>query len=154
VCNGKGNVAKTKCAHCRGTKVETGESKILIVIEKGMPDRHRMVFEQESDQVPNMIPGDLIFTLVTLPHNRFRREGDNLHTVLRITLLEVRALSCAIDACQSLTHSLTRSRIDFFSLVVMISFRHWLVSKRQSSTSTSHSSRWFALMSPSTDTSR
>ena len=54
-----------------------------------MPEGHQIVFEQESDESPDTTPGDVIFKLKTLPHKRFSRKGNDLHTSMTITLLEV-----------------------------------------------------------------
>jgi DnaJ-related protein SCJ1 len=55
----------------------------------GMPDGHSIVFEQEGDESPDTTPGDVVFKVKTLPHKRFVRKGDDLHTQMTITLLEV-----------------------------------------------------------------
>lgn len=47
-------------------------------------------FESEGDEEPDVQPGDLIFKIVTLPHPRFTRQGNDLHHHMTITLLEVR----------------------------------------------------------------
>ena len=87
-CDGKGKIAKSKCPHCGGTKVEIGEEEMFIIIEKGMPDQHRLVFEAEADQSPDTIPGDLVFIVDTLPHKTFKRERHDLRTKMTISLLE------------------------------------------------------------------
>jgi DnaJ-class molecular chaperone len=46
-------------------------------------------FSQQADEAPDTTPGDLIFRIVTAPHKRFVRQGDNLHFSLTISLLEV-----------------------------------------------------------------
>ena len=46
------------------------------------------VLEQEADEYPDAIAGDIIFTVSTMPHPTFDRQGDNLYTTQHITLLE------------------------------------------------------------------
>jgi len=87
-CGGKGKVAKSTCPFCSGKKVSIGEETITIVVEKGMPDGHTIIFEQESDEAPETTPGDVIFKIKTSPHKRFSRKGDDLYTNMNITLLE------------------------------------------------------------------
>ena len=41
-----------------------------------------------GDEEPDMQPGDISFVIVESPHEVFRRDGDDLHTRLKITLLE------------------------------------------------------------------
>eukprot|EP01120_Amphizonella_sp_Union-15-10_P009697 TRINITY_DN3737_c0_g6_i1.p1 TRINITY_DN3737_c0_g6~~TRINITY_DN3737_c0_g6_i1.p1 ORF type:complete len:370 (-),score=72.65 TRINITY_DN3737_c0_g6_i1:12-1121(-) len=88
VCDGKGKVVKSQCPFCKGTKTSVDEDTITVAIERGMPDGHKILFEQEGDEAPDSIPGNLYFKIVTAPHRRFRREGDNLYVSFQITLLE------------------------------------------------------------------
>jgi DnaJ-class molecular chaperone len=36
---------------------------LTVQVERGMSDGDRIVFEREAEQIPDMIPGDLIFTV-------------------------------------------------------------------------------------------
>merc|ERR1711976_167716 len=45
-------------------------------------------FEMEADESPDILPGDVIFKIHSQPHSTFRREGNDLHMVMKITLLE------------------------------------------------------------------
>jgi len=87
-CGGKGQTVKSKCPRCAGKKVDRGEETLNVVIERGMPDGHKIVFEQQSDEAPDTQPGDVVFLLNRREHSRFRRDGDNLHYKASITLLE------------------------------------------------------------------
>jgi len=87
-CGGKGNIIKSVCPHCKGKKVEKGEEQITVRIEQGMQDGHRIVFDQQNDENPNTVPGDLVFVLSQVPNQDFTRQGNNLHCSLTITLLE------------------------------------------------------------------
>jgi len=87
-CGGKGKKVTSTCPHCGGKKVETGEDTITIFVERGMQDGEKIVFEGQSDEAPDSTPGDLIFKLVTVPHKKFVRKGDDLHYPLTISLLE------------------------------------------------------------------
>ncbi|OZJ04624.1 hypothetical protein BZG36_02062 [Bifiguratus adelaidae] len=87
-CGGKGKVIKHQCSVCKGKKVRRGNEQLTLVVEKGMSDGHHVIFERESDEHPDYVPGDIIFTLTTLPHERFVREGNNLYTKETITLIE------------------------------------------------------------------
>ncbi len=66
-------------SHCLCTCMQT----LLAVIERGMKDGSQIIFERESEQNPNTIPGDVIATLRETPHPRFRRDGDDLHAEVR-----------------------------------------------------------------------
>ncbi len=45
-------------------------------------------FERQSEQAPGMTPGDVIFKLKTQSHPRFRRDRDDLHMDLHLSLRE------------------------------------------------------------------
>ena len=53
-----------------------------------MADGNEIVFEREAEQIPDMIPGDVIFTIKQTPHPKFKRVGDNLFTDINISLEE------------------------------------------------------------------
>ncbi|KAI9028558.1 hypothetical protein DFJ74DRAFT_494297 [Hyaloraphidium curvatum] len=85
-CGGKGRIVKAKCPHCKGTKVTRESRQISIVIERGMPNGHKVVFEREGDASPDVTPGDVIFHLNAAPHPVFLRNGDDLHVKQTIGL--------------------------------------------------------------------
>jgi len=87
-CGGKGKKVTSTCPHCGGKKVEVDEDNLMVSIERGMVDGERITFSQQADEAPDTTPGDLIFRIVTAPHKRFVRQGDNLHFSLTISLLE------------------------------------------------------------------
>lgn len=87
-CGGRGKVFTHQCPHCHGNKVVKEDKVLTAEVERGMPSTHQIVFERESEQRPGMIPGDVIFRLQQVPHDRFRRAGDDLHMELQISLEE------------------------------------------------------------------
>lgn len=66
------------------------DRKILEVhVKKGMPDGHRIVFKGESDQEPNLQPGDVIVELIFKKHPVFRFvNGNDLGIVVDLQLVE------------------------------------------------------------------
>jgi len=62
------------------------ETTLDAVIERGMDTGHEIVFERMSEQTPKQIPGNVILTIKSPRHKRFRREGKDLHADVRITL--------------------------------------------------------------------
>lgn len=50
-----------------------------IAIKAGWKDGTKITFEREGDELQGQIPADVVFTIKTKPHDRFRREGDDLH---------------------------------------------------------------------------
>ncbi len=87
-CNGKGTVYKTKCPHCQGKRVVPDEKTLVGHIEKGMPSDGEIRFPRESEQTPGVTPGDVLFKFKQLPHDRFRRAGDDLHHDMHLSLRE------------------------------------------------------------------
>lgn len=90
VCNGKGKIVKSRCPVCSGKKVIHGTDDIVIEIERGMPDGHRVTFPRAGDQSSDIdeAPGDVIYTLRTQPHARFKRRGNDLYMSQPLTLKE------------------------------------------------------------------
>lgn len=87
-CAGRGKAAATPCPHCAGQKVVKELKQLTAEIEKGMPSEHKIVFEKESEQAPGVVPGDVVFQLKQLPHDRYRRKGNDLHLDLTLSLSE------------------------------------------------------------------
>mgnify|MGYP001951260391 CR=1 FL=1 len=54
-----------------------------------------------GNEFHDQAPSDIVFIVVETPHPRFVRKGDNLHTVVDITLEEVSFSYCFL--CVGLT---------------------------------------------------
>jgi len=89
-CRGTGEIIedKDKCHKCNGKHVVSDRKILEIVVEPGMRDKQRITFAGESDQAPDMEPGDVIFVVMTKEHDRFKRSGDDLIMQKSITLVE------------------------------------------------------------------
>jgi DnaJ family protein A protein 2 len=88
-CNGTGEFMnpKDRCSNCKGKKV-LPEKKILEVhIDKGMKGGQTITFSGESDQSPNAQSGDVVIVIEEKPHDRFKRQENNLITEVEIDLL-------------------------------------------------------------------
>jgi DnaJ family protein A protein 2 len=59
-----------------------------VEIDKGAPDGKRYVFAGESDEVPDIEPGDVIVELLIEKHKKFIRKGADLVYTAPISLLE------------------------------------------------------------------
>ena len=89
-CQGSGNIhkEKDKCRKCKGKRT-TQEKKVLeIYIPRGSMHGERIVLEGEADQVPDQVPGDIVFTIVEEPHDVFSRIGNDLAANVNISLGE------------------------------------------------------------------
>ncbi|KAJ3215389.1 ATPase of 26S proteasome regulatory subunit 4, partial [Clydaea vesicula] len=87
-CHGKGKIVKSTCPHCKGKKVKRGSREISFSLERGSFDGQKIVFDGEGDEHPDQSAGNLIFVIKQIPHNFFRREGENLYLKEIITLKE------------------------------------------------------------------
>jgi len=88
-CDGSGEVInqKDRCKTCNGKKV-TSEKKFLEVhIDKGMKGGQHITFAGESDQAPDIEPGDVIIVIEEKPHDRFKRNDNDLYTEVEVDLL-------------------------------------------------------------------
>jgi DnaJ family protein A protein 2 len=89
-CQGTGEIFKDKdkCKKCKGKRTTSERKMLEIYIPRGAMQGERIVLEGEADQVPDQIPGDLVFTLVEENHDVFQRRGHDLSADLKITLAE------------------------------------------------------------------
>jgi len=89
-CDGEGEVirAKDRCPQCKGNKVKEEVKQLDVYIDAGMKHGQKIVFNGEGDQLPDIIPGDVIFVLQQEKHPVFTREGSDLHITKKISLIE------------------------------------------------------------------
>ncbi|KAM0951181.1 putative DnaJ domain, Chaperone J-domain superfamily, DnaJ subfamily A member [Dioscorea sansibarensis] len=76
------------CEQCQNVKYEREGYFITVDIEKGMQDGQEVVFYEDGEPIIDGEAGDLKFRIQTAPHDRFRREGDELHTTVTISLIQ------------------------------------------------------------------
>lgn len=83
-CDGSGQIInpKDRCKTCNGKKVVSERKMLDVHIDKGMKGGQTITFSGESDQAPDMTPGDVVIVIDEKPHERFKRqENDLLHEV-------------------------------------------------------------------------
>ncbi|CAD6499724.1 BgTH12-03832 [Blumeria graminis f. sp. triticale] len=90
-CRGQGKTIKNKCPVCHGNRVVRKETTFSLNVEKGMPSGKVVVFENEADESPDYIAGDLYVKVIEKEpaieddlESRvdgvfFRRRGDDLY---------------------------------------------------------------------------
>ncbi|KAJ6806163.1 dnaJ protein ERDJ3B-like [Iris pallida] len=76
------------CEQCQNVKFEREGYFVTVDIEKGMQDGQEVVFYEDGEPKIDGEPGDLKFRIQTAPHELFRREGNDLHTTVTISLLQ------------------------------------------------------------------
>ncbi|CAE7000153.1 hypothetical protein CFE70_000934 [Pyrenophora teres f. teres 0-1] len=89
-CHGKGKMIKKPCPVCAGSRVIREAETHKLEIEKGMPKGVRITYENEADESPDYVAGDLVVhlsesepALGQQEHERtdgtfFRRRGKDL----------------------------------------------------------------------------
>jgi len=88
-CGATGEVinAKDRCHVCKGKKTVSEKKFLEVHIDKGMKGGQTIVFRGESDQAPGAEPGDVSIIIEEKPHERFKRNENDLTTEVEIDLL-------------------------------------------------------------------
>ena len=89
-CKGTGETFKDKekCKKCKGQKITETRKVLELYISRGSREGEKIVLQGEADQRPGQEPGDIIFVLTEIPHEKFTRAGPDLAADLHITLAE------------------------------------------------------------------
>jgi len=89
-CMGEGEIIKEKdrCGHCRSAKIVEQKKIFEVYIDKGMHNKHKITFSGEGDQMPGIIPGDIVLSINEKEHPIFKRSGDDLIMNKELTLCE------------------------------------------------------------------
>lgn len=99
-CGGQGKTIKHKCKTCGGSKVIRKVNTFSLIVDRGAPLGHRVDYENDADESPDWVAGDLHVTLIekepSLTNENelktdgtfFRRRGHNLHWKEVISLRE------------------------------------------------------------------
>lgn len=67
-------------------KCKDEDTELKLVIEKGTPSGHSQTFPMMSEQSPGKVPGDVVVEIKQKKHPQFRRDKNDLHLTLEITL--------------------------------------------------------------------
>lgn len=62
-CGGKGKTIKRPCTVCHGSRMVRQAETHTLNVEKGMPRGTRLVYENEADESPDWVAGDLVVML-------------------------------------------------------------------------------------------
>ena len=58
-----------------------------VHIDKGMKGGQTVTFRGESDQAPGVTPGDVVIVIEEKPHDRFKRQENDLFVEVEVDLL-------------------------------------------------------------------
>ncbi|HDG98055.1 MAG TPA: molecular chaperone DnaJ [Desulfobacterales bacterium] len=90
-CHGHGQVGKT-CAVCGGSGQMVGSDRIKVSIPPGVKDGFRVRVAGKGEPGLNGgPPGDLYLKIHVRPHPLLRREGDDIHMEVPVTIKEAMA---------------------------------------------------------------
>ncbi|KAG6575786.1 DnaJ protein ERDJ3B, partial [Cucurbita argyrosperma subsp. sororia] len=76
------------CEQCPNVKFEREGYFVTVDIEKGMQDGQEVTFYEDGEPMIDGEAGDLRFRIRTAPHDIFKREGNDLHATITITLVQ------------------------------------------------------------------
>jgi len=68
---------------CKNANVE-----LDLLVERGVAGGTKVTFKSKGEQVPGMLPGDLIVKIKQAKHDTFKRRGNDLYTTVHISLKE------------------------------------------------------------------
>ncbi|MAF59515.1 MAG: molecular chaperone DnaJ [Candidatus Pacebacteria bacterium] len=85
-CGGAGKVPKVKCKSCKGHGVLRKEQEIAVAIPAGINDGEMIRLTGAGEALKGAVSGDLYIKIHVEPHERFRKEGNNLVTELSVKL--------------------------------------------------------------------
>jgi DnaJ family protein A protein 2 len=88
-CQGEGEIVREKdrCKKCNGKKTIVERKVLHVHVDKGVKNGHKIEFRGEGDQMPGVLPGDVVFEIEQKPHPRFQRKDDDLFYHAEIDLL-------------------------------------------------------------------
>jgi len=83
---------QSACGACggEGKSFQTSKERevLEVMIQKGSPDNHKVVFREMADEHPDADAGDVIFKLQQQEHAIFKRKGADLFVERKIALVE------------------------------------------------------------------
>ena len=86
-CRGTGTkiAEKDKCKTCKGEKAIQQTKSLEVHIDKGVSDGKRYTFAGESDEIPDVTPGDVLVEVQVEKHTKFTRKGKLISKVLYLS---------------------------------------------------------------------
>jgi molecular chaperone DnaJ len=89
VCGGSGQIIDKRPSDADGQGLKVAEETVSIKIPAGVEDGMQLKVTNKGNEAPgNGVPGDLLVAIETVDHETLKREGDNLHYDLYISISE------------------------------------------------------------------
>jgi len=86
ICQGSGKEVSNRCGTCSGHGTIESEEIVDITIPRGVMNGMTMNLQGHGNYIKNGIAGDLQVLIEEVAHNKFRREGNDLHCEEWITI--------------------------------------------------------------------
>jgi len=87
-CNGKGFKIKKKCPDCDGLGVKKDYAQVKITVPPGVEDGSILKIENGGEESRDGISGDLFVRIHVLPHQHFKRVGNDIVFEKEVRLTE------------------------------------------------------------------
>jgi DnaJ-class molecular chaperone len=88
-CRGTGSTGGAPCATCRGNGIVVSTERIRVKIPEGIEDGKRVRVAGKGAEGSEGGPsGDLFVRVTVRPHAFFKRDGDNVHSTVPMTVTE------------------------------------------------------------------
>lgn len=99
-CSGSGQIIDKRPSDADAQGLKVAEETVSINIPAGVEDGMQLKVPNKGNEAPgNGVPGDLLVAIETIDHDTLKREGDNLHYDLYVSLSDaVLGTSKEIDA--------------------------------------------------------
>ena len=85
-CRGTGKIPKEKCLECHGHGIRRTEDKVDIIVPAGIQHGEMIRMTGRGEAIQGGIPGDLYVKIHVQTHPSIKRDGNTLHTTLRVKL--------------------------------------------------------------------
>jgi len=86
-CNGNGFLSKNSCPNCNGKGNHNKTKKMHIKIKPGISDGDKILMKGQGHQDADL-PGDIVGIINVLPHEYFKRDGDDIFIDIPITYMQ------------------------------------------------------------------
>ncbi len=88
-CGGSGQIIDKRPSDADGQGLKVAEETVSINIPAGVEEGMQLKVPNKGNEAPgNGVPGDLLVAIETLDHETLKREGDNLHYDLYVSISE------------------------------------------------------------------
>ncbi|MCL2025001.1 MAG: molecular chaperone DnaJ [Coriobacteriia bacterium] len=88
-CSGSGQVIATPCAECEGSGRVIDREIVTVEVPSGIRDgQHIRLRNMGEAGIRGAAGGDLLVEVRVAPHERFEREGNDLHMVLALSMTQ------------------------------------------------------------------